>query len=108
MPPGKNSVERFSTPKSNCVFLSLWKYTTLCAWCQFFWGVFLSFSDIPRIFKRAAEIFGGKAGELPLAQAFPLTGGTGPLTRGVGPQGDGLRAAKGRPYGAEGTFWAGG
>ena len=81
MPPGKNSVERFSTPKSNCVFLSLWKYTTLCAWCQFFWGVFLSFSDIPRIFKRAAEIFGGKAGELPLARAFPTDRGNRPPGR---------------------------
>ena len=43
-----------------------------------------------------------------MAQAFPLTGGTGPLTRGVGPQRDGLRAAKGCPYGAEGTSGAGG
>ena len=30
---------------------------------------------------------------------FPLTGGIGPLTRGVTPQWEGLRAAKGRPYG---------
>ena len=85
MPPGKNSVERFSTPKSNCVFLSLWKYTTLCAWCQFFWGVFLSFSDIPRIFKRTAEIFGGIGGGAAVGPGLPPDRGNRPLDKGSRP-----------------------
>ena len=69
----------------------------MCAWCQFFWEVFRSFSAIPGIFKRAAEIFGDKrgfaafflslppGGRLPLSRGrFPLSGGNGQRPKGVG------------------------
>ena len=107
MPPGKNSVERFSTPKSNCVFLSLWKYTTLCAWCQFFWGVFLSFSDIPRIFKRAAEIFGGIGGGAAVGPSLPPDRGNRPLDKGSRPPGRRLAGGQRPPLRSGGNLLGG-